>query len=129
MIDRFCRSHITVAITASCKVVTRSSQLHRSHGVVAVAVTPQLHHSHNCEQRLRNIDIILQRFDTIRRVTGRTFSLLIPVTIPKGSFQDQAEKHSQCGSWLTNSPAKQLLHKRDKAVLDVNSSPPPWRKA
>jgi len=59
--SRFCRSHITVAVPARCKVVTRSlqgrykvvtrsSQLCRSHSVVAVAVTPQLRHSRNCEQ-------------------------------------------------------------------------------
>ena len=43
------RSHST--LHGRHKVVTRSWQLHRSHSVVAVAVTSQLHHSHNCEQR------------------------------------------------------------------------------
>jgi len=43
----FCRGHIRVAATARCTVVTRSSQGRRS----CIAVTSQLHHSHNCEQR------------------------------------------------------------------------------
>jgi len=46
------RSHST--LHGLHKVVTRSSQLHRSHRVVAVAVTSQLHHSHNCEQRFND---------------------------------------------------------------------------
>jgi len=46
--DWFCRRRITVAVTARCKVVTRSSQLHqsqrrRSRGYIAV--TSQLRHS------------------------------------------------------------------------------------
>ena len=45
--DMFCRGHIRVAATARCTVVTRSSQGRRS----CIAVTSQLHHSHNCEQR------------------------------------------------------------------------------
>jgi len=42
--DRYCRSHIAVAVTACYTVATRSLQLH---------------HSHNCEQRLRPIVVLL----------------------------------------------------------------------
>jgi len=41
VIDMFCRSNITVAVTARCTVVTRSLQ-------------SQSHHSHNCEQLLKS---------------------------------------------------------------------------
>ena len=36
--DRFCRSHITLAVTARCTVVTRSSQLSRTHSNITVAI-------------------------------------------------------------------------------------------
>jgi len=43
--DRFCRSHITVAVAAArCKVVARSLQLRRSHSVVADAVIAYRRH-------------------------------------------------------------------------------------
>ena len=46
--------HVARSPQGRHKVVTRSWQLHRSHSVVAVAVTSQLHHSHNCEQRFND---------------------------------------------------------------------------
>jgi len=58
--------HVFVATTARCTVVTRSSQLRCSHSVVEVAVTSQLHHSRDCEQRFSSAnDITRSRHWTV----------------------------------------------------------------